>query len=66
MFYRVHASILKQLMYSNELDFDLLEEYLDRVNMEEIYLEILESDKIWLKGIKTLLVINLILCIQNL
>ena len=52
MFYRVHSSILKQLMYDKELDYNLLEEYLERVNREEIYLEIFDSDEAWLKGLK--------------
>ena len=51
MFYRVHSSILKQLMYNKELDYHLLEEYLDGVTREEIYLEILDYDKSWLKGL---------------
>ena len=39
-------------MYHKELDYNLLEDFLERVNREEIYLEILEADQACVKGRK--------------
>ena len=50
MFYRVHASIMKLLKYSGDLDYQLMEEHLDRVTKHEIYLDILEVDNAVVKG----------------
>jgi len=51
LFYRVHASILKLLKYSNEdLDYALLEQHLDSVTEQQIYLDIVEVDKACIKG----------------
>ncbi|XP_066932289.1 calcineurin-binding protein cabin-1-like [Clytia hemisphaerica] len=44
MFYRVHASIMKLLKYSENLNYQLMEEHLDRVTKHAIYLDILEMD----------------------
>ncbi|XP_057289691.1 calcineurin-binding protein cabin-1-like [Hydractinia symbiolongicarpus] len=49
LFYRIHASILKILKYSETIDYDLLEKHLERAVNQIIYVEIVEVDKLTLK-----------------
>ena len=49
LFYRIHASILKIIMYSEKIDYGVLEKHLDLVAEKKLYADMLEIDKVALK-----------------